>query len=146
MKTDIRLRLYFSQEGLTLFLQEFFFGTYDGITSLAGLPIKGAQEDGVFGFAKGIGRGVAGMPVKFWAGKLLEIIEALIKSLIHTLKAMSGITGFPMQGIDEHIKKRFVHDDLQEITSLREAEGEIGYARLSTEEVKRVKEEWARLA
>jgi hypothetical protein len=49
--------------------KELLLGTFDGITGLVRLPVKGAVEDGATGFAKGIGKGLIGMPVKFWAGK-----------------------------------------------------------------------------
>lgn len=50
-------------------IQELLLGTYDGITGIVTLPVRGAKEEGIIGFAKGIGQGIVGMPVKFWAGK-----------------------------------------------------------------------------
>jgi hypothetical protein len=41
---------------------------YDGIAGLFAQPVIGAVEDGAFGFVKGVGKGVAGVPVKFLAG------------------------------------------------------------------------------
>jgi hypothetical protein len=49
--------------------EELLLGTFDGITGLVRLSVNGAVQDGAAGFAKGIGKGFIGMPVKFWAGK-----------------------------------------------------------------------------
>jgi hypothetical protein len=59
---------------LTRVIKELLLGTYDGLTGLVTLPVRGAKEQGMIGFAKGIGQGIVGMPVKFWAGKLHNTI------------------------------------------------------------------------
>jgi hypothetical protein len=48
--------------------QELALGTYDGIAGLFTQPVIGAMEEGPVGFVKGFGKGVFGMPFKFWAG------------------------------------------------------------------------------
>ena len=39
-------------------------GFYDGVTGVVMKPIKGAQEDGVEGFFKGLGKGAVGLFVR----------------------------------------------------------------------------------
>ena len=39
-------------------------GFYDGVTGVVTKPIKGAQEDGVEGFFKGLGKGAVGFFVR----------------------------------------------------------------------------------
>ncbi|KAG9604261.1 glycosyltransferase family 1 protein, partial [Aureobasidium melanogenum] len=112
--------------GISAGCQELLLGTYDGITGLVTLPVRGAQEEGVIGFAKGIGQGIVGMPVKFWAG-------------------MSGVTGYPMQGVDEQIKKAFLHDDMRDIRSSLEQLGRSEYANLSDDEKAYIRDAWGRM-
>ncbi|KAG9661509.1 hypothetical protein KCU95_g4576, partial [Aureobasidium melanogenum] len=110
--------------GISAGCQELLLGTYDGITGLMTLPVRGAKEQGMIGFAKGIGQGIVGMPVKFWAG-------------------MSGITGYPMQGVDEQIKKAFLHDDMRDIRSSLEQLGRSEHANLSDDEKAYIRNAWA---
>ncbi|KAI4736947.1 UDP-Glycosyltransferase/glycogen phosphorylase [Aureobasidium sp. EXF-12298] len=110
--------------GISAGCQELLLGTYDGITGLVTLPVRGAKEQGMIGFAKGIGQGIVGMPVKFWAG-------------------MSGITGYPMQGVDEQIKKAFLHDDMRDIRSSLEQLGRSEHANLSDDEKAYIRNAWA---
>ena len=49
--------------------KELVLGVYDGISGVFTQPIYGAIENGPAGFAKGVGKGVLGLPVKFFAGK-----------------------------------------------------------------------------
>ncbi|KAH0157064.1 UDP-Glycosyltransferase/glycogen phosphorylase, partial [Aureobasidium melanogenum] len=110
--------------GISAGCQELLLGTYDGVTGLVTLPVRGAKEQGMIGFAKGIGQGIVGMPVKFWAG-------------------MSGITGYPMQGVDEQIKKAFLHDDMRDIRSSLEQLGRSEHAILSDDEKAYIRNAWA---
>ncbi|KAG9748934.1 hypothetical protein KCU73_g6959, partial [Aureobasidium melanogenum] len=111
--------------GISAGCQELLLGTYDGLTGLVTLPVRGAKEQGMIGFAKGIGQGIVGMPVKFWAG-------------------MSGITGYPMQGVDEQIQKAFLHDDMRDIRSSLEQLGRSEHANLSDDEKAYIRDAWAR--
>ncbi|KAH0037697.1 UDP-Glycosyltransferase/glycogen phosphorylase, partial [Aureobasidium melanogenum] len=110
--------------GISAGCQELLLGTYDGITGLVTLPVRGAKEQGMIGFAKGIGQGIVGMPVKFWAG-------------------MSGVTGYPLQGVDEQIKKAFLHDDMRDIRSSLEQLGRSEHANLSDDEKAYIRNAWA---
>jgi hypothetical protein len=49
-------------------MQALAYGTYDGIAGLFTQPVTGAMEEGPLGFVKGVGKGVVGMPFKFWDG------------------------------------------------------------------------------
>mmetsp|Transcript_5936 Transcript_5936/g.12591 ORF Transcript_5936/g.12591 Transcript_5936/m.12591 type:complete len:257 (-) Transcript_5936:55-825(-) len=44
--------------------QKIFKGVVDGVTGAVRYPIKGAERDGVGGFAKGVGKGLLGLVVK----------------------------------------------------------------------------------
>lgn len=52
--------------------KEFALGTYDGIAGLFTQPYIGARDEGVVGACKGLAKGVAGMPIKFLAGKCTQ--------------------------------------------------------------------------
>ena len=52
-------------------VQGLVLGTYDGIAGLIAQPYIGARDNGVVGAALGMGKGLAGLPVKFFAGKSL---------------------------------------------------------------------------
>ena len=51
--------------------KELYLGTYDGIAGLFIQPFIGARDEGVVGAIKGLAKGVAGTPVKFFAGESL---------------------------------------------------------------------------
>lgn len=55
--------------GLKVAGREFGQGLYEGFTGLVTEPYKGAKEDGVGGFVKGIGKGMVGIAMKPQAGK-----------------------------------------------------------------------------
>jgi hypothetical protein len=55
---------------------------------------------------------------------------------------MSGIVGYPLQGVDEQIKKAFVRDDLQDVRSSLQSIGRIEYADLSDEERAYIRQNW----
>jgi hypothetical protein len=55
---------------------------------------------------------------------------------------MSGIVGYPLQGVDEQIKKAFTRDDLQDVRSSLASLGRIEYADLSDEERAYIRLSW----
>lgn len=57
---------------------------------------------------------------------------------------MSGVTGYPMQGVDEQIKKAFVHDDMRDIRSSLEQLGRIECASMSDAEKEYIRDAWVR--
>lgn len=129
---------------LIMIMQELLLGTYDGISGIVTLPILGAKEEGIIGFAKGIGQGIVGMPVKFWAGKLNGVTRSVCFANQTRITGMSGVTGYPMQGVDEQIKKAFVHDDMRDIRSSLQQLGRIECASLSDEEKEYIRDAWVR--
>ena len=56
--------------------KELVLGVYDGISGLFVQPISGLIKDGPIGFVKGAGKGVLGLPVKFFAGKWAKCFNA----------------------------------------------------------------------
>lgn len=58
---------------LTRFLQGLGYGVYDGVTGIFTQPVRGAREEGVAGFFKGVGRGLGGSVFKPGAGECLSI-------------------------------------------------------------------------
>jgi hypothetical protein len=57
---------------------------------------------------------------------------------------MSGIIGYPMQGVDEQIQKAFLHDDMRDIRSSLEQLGRSEHANLSDDEKAYIRDAWAR--
>ncbi|KAF2732692.1 UDP-Glycosyltransferase/glycogen phosphorylase [Polyplosphaeria fusca] len=56
------------QSGVKTAVKELGLGFYGGITGLVTDPLKGAKKEGVAGFIKGVGRGIAGVPLKVMGG------------------------------------------------------------------------------
>ena len=67
--------------GIVVGCKELFLGTYDGITGLLRLPLIGAREAGILGALKGVGKGLAGAPMKMFS-------------------AMAAPVGYPLKGVD----------------------------------------------
>lgn len=74
--------------GIVVGCKELFLGTYDGIAGLVRLPLIGAREAGPLGALKGIGKGLAGAPVKMFS-------------------AMAAPVGYPLKGVDASINSAF---------------------------------------
>jgi hypothetical protein len=49
--------------------QQFAYGFYDGISGVVTQPLEGARENGVLGFATGVGKGIGGLILKPGAGE-----------------------------------------------------------------------------
>lgn len=49
--------------------QSFAHGVASGFSDLVNLPLKGSEEEGALGFAKGVGKGTLGFTSKTTAGK-----------------------------------------------------------------------------
>ena len=74
------------RSGVVAGVKELTLGTFDGLAGLVVQPIVGAKEEGVVGFVKGVGKGTAGLPVKWFA-------------------AAAGSFGYPLKGVDVGVKK-----------------------------------------
>jgi len=84
---------------------EFGMGMYDGITGVVTQPWKGAQKDGIGGFAKGFGKGIGGLVAKPSA-------------------AAFGILGYTMKGIHKEVQKMSGSGVQSYIAASRLAQGE----------------------
>ncbi len=84
--------------------KEFGYGWYDGVTGLVTQPWKGAQKEGVSGFAKGVGKGLGGFVTKPFA-------------------ALAGILGHTMKGVHKEIQKLFGSNVQNYIVASRVAQG-----------------------
>jgi hypothetical protein len=68
------------KSGLHAAGHEFVYGIYDGWTGLVRLPVRGARDGGIRGFATGVGMGVTGF--------VLKDIAALFGPVGYTLKGI----------------------------------------------------------
>ncbi|KAB5513057.1 glycosyltransferase family 28 domain-containing protein [Coniochaeta sp. 2T2.1] len=68
------------QSGLRAAGHEFIYGIYDGVTGVARLPVRGARQNGVKGFLKGVGMGLTGF--------VLKDISAIASPIGYTLKGI----------------------------------------------------------
>ena len=114
--------------GLKQGVKELGLGVSDGISGLFVQPVIGFTEAGSLGFVKGVGKGVVGLPVKFFA-------------------AASGIVGYPLKGVDVAITNAVKRPDagLKAIRHARMLQGEIEYLDMSDEERQGVVDWWASL-
>ena len=92
------------QSGLKVAGKEFGFGLYDGISGLITQPVDGARKEGVAGFLKGFGKGIAGVVIKpqgaFWA-----------------------LQGYTFKGIYKEIQKHFGASTENYIIAARTSQG-----------------------
>lgn len=102
---------------------EMFWGLYDGCTGLFTQPAKGLIDEGAVGFAKGAGRGVLGMPVKFFA-------------------AANGIVGYPLKGFDVALSRAFRSDGMKAVEHQRILQGGYEYIATSEEVKQMVRRRW----
>lgn len=92
------------RSGMKAVGREFGFGFYDGLGGLVTQPWKGAREEGVGGFFKGVGKGVGGFGSKLGA-------------------ACTGILSHTMQGVSKEVQKLFTSDVQNYILASRAAQG-----------------------
>lgn len=84
--------------------KELGLGWYDGITGLITQPWKGAQKDGVGGFVKGFGKGMAGFMFKPLAGSV-------------------GILAYPMKGVHKGLQNMLGGNVQEYLVASRAAQG-----------------------
>jgi hypothetical protein len=114
--------------GLKQGVKELALGVSDGISGLFIQPVLGFIEGGSLGLVKGVGKGVVGLPVKFFA-------------------AASGIVGYPLKGVDVSISHAVKWHDagLTAVRHARMLQGEILYLDMSVEKRQGVIEWWESL-
>jgi len=66
--------------------QKIFKGVLDGVTGAVRYPIRGAEKDGVEGFAKGVGKGLLGLVVKPFIG-LTDAATDVMKGVKSSVEA-----------------------------------------------------------
>ncbi len=72
--------------GLRAAGEEFIYGIYDGVTGLVLQPYRGARQDGMVGFIKGVGKGIGGFVLK-------------------DLAAIIGPLGYSLKGVHKGLRK-----------------------------------------
>lgn len=111
---------------------------------------------GALGFAKGLGRGALGFPIKYFAGMYQMFPscqrnaltppgipeEPALTSLASA--AASGIVGYPLKGIDAEVSKAWKGDDMKEVRKQRNLQGEKEYfeAGFTGEQVEEIVARW----
>jgi hypothetical protein len=104
------------QSGLKAAGKEFVFGVYDGFTGVVTLPYKGARDEGVIGFGKGVGMGLTGLVLK-------------------NLSAVIGPFGYTLKGVHKEIHKK--HQPTHFIRRARIMQGQRDLANSSPEQKKK---------
>ena len=113
------------KSGLKAAGEEARFGVYDGWTGLVKQPYQGAKDEGVFGCAKGLGRGIGGFVLK-------------------DIAALWGLPSYTMKGIHQEIIKG--RQPTKFIRRARILQGQKELAFLSRKEIsdadERIREAW----
>ncbi|KAF2203330.1 UDP-Glycosyltransferase/glycogen phosphorylase [Delitschia confertaspora ATCC 74209] len=71
------------QSGVKTAAKELGLGFYEGITGLVMDPVRGAKKEGGVGFVKGVGKGIAGVPLRVMGG-------------------VFAVPGYAMKGLYQH--------------------------------------------
>ncbi|ODQ79571.1 hypothetical protein BABINDRAFT_161957 [Babjeviella inositovora NRRL Y-12698] len=104
--------------GFTYGATSLFDGLASGITGIALAPIEGATKEGAFGFLKGIGKGIVGLPTKTAIG-FFDMASNVSEGIRNTT------TVFDDEGLDRVRLPRHVgHDGIVRPYSPREAQGQ----------------------
>ena len=98
-------------------VKELALGLSDGVSGIFVQPVIGFKEDGALGLVKGVGKGLLGTPVKFFA-------------------AASGVVGYPLQGLDVAVGKVVKGSDevWREVRRGRMLQGELEEGELGEDE------------
>ena len=113
VRQPVRISGFYS--GLRAGRNELMYGVYDGVTGLATQPLRGARENGVVGFMRGVGYGVGGFVLK-------------------DIAAMIGPVAYSLKGVHKEIQKRNAPEHF--IRRARIAQGRLEYAKLAEAEPK----------
>lgn len=71
-----------AQPLLTISMQAFGFGVYDGLRDFVMLPIRGARTGGVLGAGKGIGKGIGNLVCNVGEGEYFASDIQLYSNII----------------------------------------------------------------
>jgi hypothetical protein len=78
--------------------KELVLGVYDRISGLFTQPIFGLIKEGPLGFVKGAGKGVLGLPVKFFAGMSMAPYLNFVRIETLTLQSRQRHRGISFEG------------------------------------------------
>ncbi|KAL9596671.1 MAG: hypothetical protein Q9219_005630 [cf. Caloplaca sp. 3 TL-2023] len=92
------------RSGLKAAGKEFGYGMYDGVSGIFTQPIRGAKQEGVGGFIKGIGKGIGGLLLKPQA-------------------AFFSLPAYTMSGIYKELQKQLVSSMQDHVVAARTAQG-----------------------
>ncbi|KAL8973577.1 MAG: hypothetical protein Q9197_002176 [Variospora fuerteventurae] len=100
------------KSGLRAAGEEFVFGIYDGVTGLWLQPYRGARDNGAFGLAQGVGKGVGGF--------VLKDLAAIFGPIAYTMK---GVHKEIIKGkqLTQFIRRARVAQGQQDVKALDEA-------------------------
>lgn len=101
------------QSGLRAAGHEFVYGVYDGWTGVIRLPVRGAKQNGVEGFVKGVGMGLTGF--------VLKDLSAVLSPIGYTLKGVSKQLTRGEQPIQKVRRARIIQGQ-RELRALSEEE------------------------
>ncbi|OIW33640.1 UDP-Glycosyltransferase/glycogen phosphorylase [Coniochaeta ligniaria NRRL 30616] len=99
--------------GLRAAGHEFVYGIYDGVTGVVRLPVRGARQNGVKGFVKGVGMGLTGF--------VLKDISAIASPIGYTLKGIGKQVTRGEQPVRQVRRARIIQGQ-REVRELREEE------------------------
>jgi hypothetical protein len=85
-------------------------------------PYLGARDEGVVGAVKGVAKGIAGTPTKFFAGESLSDLSDDITYFLGA--AMSGTVGYSLKGVDVAISNASGSRKCNPVVAARLAQGE----------------------
>ncbi|KAF2006736.1 glycosyltransferase family 1 protein [Amniculicola lignicola CBS 123094] len=111
------------QSGVRTGLKELGLGFYEGISGLVTDPYKGAKKEGAAGFVKGVGRGIAGVPLRVMGG-------------------VFALPGYAMKGLYQEAMKSKGADVQNYIIAARISQGYDKAATISEGERKDILERW----
>jgi hypothetical protein len=97
------------------------------------------------GAVKGLAKGVAGTPVKFFAGKKsIKPLQSLSRMawLTSCDLAMSGSVGYSLKGLDVEISKAFNGKSRDVVWTARISQGEQEYSEASDAMKKEIVRQW----
>lgn len=101
-------------------------GFFDGFTGIITQPYRGARDDGVAGFAKGVGTATVGFLFKPGAG-------------------IFGIVGYPLKGVDQEFRRRSDRGRWRYVLASRYLMGLKAYDTCPEEERIAIQERWTTL-
>jgi hypothetical protein len=111
------------QSGVKTAAKEFGLGFYEGLSGLVMDPYRGAKKEGGAGFVKGIGKGIAGVPLRIMGG-------------------VFAVPGYAMKGLYQEVLKGKGADIQKYIMAARMSQGSDEMMTLSQNEKADILKKW----